>query len=223
MDIENFNQLNKHIPSNVKLIAVCKTHPVEIISQLYHAGQRHFGENRVQELIDKAPLLPKDISWHLIGHLQTNKVRYIASFIACIQSVDSMKLLHEINKEGLKNGRIIDCLLQVCIAKEHTKTGLTPQKLFELLDNSLVREMQNIKICGLMGIATNTDNETQLKEEFDNLFELFKKIKGKYNTHNILLTELSMGMSGDYKIAIQAGSTMIRIGSLIFGQREYHK
>lgn len=203
----------------VKLVAVSKTKPVEDIEEAYAAGQRIFGENQVQELVEKYEKLPKDIQWHLIGHLQTNKVKYIAPFISLIESVDSLKLLQEINKQAAKNERVINCLLQVYIADEDTKFGLGYDELIELLRSDEFAEMKNVRIVGLMGIATNTDNEKQIKEEFYELKTLFDGIKTSFFRKDDGFKEISMGMSSDYKIAIEQGSTMVRLGSTIFGQR----
>ncbi len=204
---------------NVKLVAVSKTKPNEEIMEAYEAGQRVFGENMVQELVDKYEQLPKDIEWHLIGHLQTNKVKYIAPFISLIQSVDSLKLLQEINKQALKNDRVIDCLLQVEIADEDTKYGLGFDELIELLRSDEFKELKNVRITGVMGIATNTENVKQIREEFYELKTLFSGIRSSFFRKDDYFREISMGMSGDYKIAIEQGSTMVRLGSTIFGQR----
>src|SRR5258708_18482768 len=204
---------------NVKLIAVSKTKSVEEIKEAYDAGQRLFGENMVQELVDKYETLPKDIQWHLVGHLQTNKVKYIAPFISMIQSVDSLKLLQEIDKNAQKNDRIIDCLLQVYIADEDTKYGLGFDEIIELLRSEEYATLSHVRIRGLMGIATNTDNEKQIREEFYELKTFFDGIKQTYFRQDPLFDILSMGMSSDYKIAIEQGSNMVRLGSTIFDQR----
>ncbi|WP_026903060.1 YggS family pyridoxal phosphate-dependent enzyme [Pedobacter glucosidilyticus] len=217
---DNLLKLKKEIEQeDVKLIAVSKTKPVEDIMEAYHAGQRLFGENHVQELVEKYEALPKDIEWHLIGHLQTNKVKYIAPFIHLIHSVDSLKLLQEINKQAAKNNRVINCLLQVYIADEETKYGLGFDEVIDLLRSDEFASLQNIKIVGLMGIATNSDNEKQIKEEFYELKTLFDGVKTSYFRKDADFKEISMGMSTDYKIAIEQGSTMVRIGSDIFGKR----
>lgn len=205
--------------NNVTLVAVSKTKPVEDIQEAYNAGQRIFGENMVQELVEKQEQLPKDIEWHLIGHLQTNKVKYIAPFISLIQAVDSLKLFQEINKQALKNNRVIDCLLQIYIADEDTKFGLGYDEAIELLRSPEFAELKNVRIRGLMGIATNTDNQKQLKEEFYELDTFFDGIKQSFFRKEDSFNELSMGMSADYKLAIQQGSTMVRLGSTIFGGR----
>lgn len=204
---------------NVALLAVSKTKPVEDIMEAYDAGQRLFGENNVQELVEKYEQLPKDIEWHLIGHLQSNKVKYIAPFISMIEAVDSLKLLQEINKHALKNDRVIDCLLQVYIADEETKFGLQYDELIELLRSEEFSALKNIRIRGLMGIATNTDSEKQIKEEFYELRTLFDGVKLSYFRKEESFNVLSMGMSSDYKIAIEQGSNLIRLGSTIFGTR----
>jgi pyridoxal phosphate enzyme (YggS family) len=204
---------------NVKLLAVSKTKSVEEIKEAYDAGQRLFGENTVQELADKHEQLPKDIQWHLIGHLQTNKVKYIAPFITMIQSVDSLKLLTEIDKHAEKNARVIDCLLQVYIADEETKYGLGFDEVIEMLRSDTYTNLNHIRIRGLMGIATNTDNEKQIRDEFYELKTFFDGIKQSYFRHDPTFDTLSMGMSSDYKIAIEQGSNMVRLGSTVFGQR----
>ena len=217
---DNIISLKKETDAlKVTLLAVSKTKSNEDILQAYEAGQRLFGENQVQELVDKQEHLPKDIEWHLIGHLQTNKVKYIAPFISIIQSVDSLKLLQEINKHALKNGRIIDCLLQIYIADEETKFGLGFDDAIELLRSGEFAELKNIKIRGLMGIATNTDKEQQVKDEYYELKTFFDGIKASFFRKDKTFNVLSMGMSSDYKIAIEQGSNMVRLGSTIFGSR----
>lgn len=203
----------------VQLVAVSKTKSNSEIMEAYEAGQRIFGENHVQELIEKAELLPKDIQWYMIGHLQTNKVKYIASFISLIASIDSLKLLKEVNKHAIKANRTIDCLLQVYIADEDTKFGLDHAELIELLRDEEFLELKNIRICGLMGIASNTDNEKVIKAEFYELKMLFDGVKASFYRKDDYFNILSMGMSSDYKLAIEEGSTMVRIGSTIFGKR----
>lgn len=204
---------------NVKLVAVSKTKPAEDILEAYGAGQRVFGENMVQELVEKYEQLPKDIEWHLVGHLQTNKVKYIAPFIKLIHSVDSLKLLQEINKQGIKNDRVIDCLLQIYIADEATKYGLGFDEAIDLLRSDEYKGLTNVRIIGLMGIATNTDNQRQIKEEFYELKTFFNGIKQSFFRKDDSFREISIGMSDDYKLAIEQGSTMIRLGSTIFGKR----
>ena len=217
----NISAINKEIGnSKVRLVAVSKTKPIESIIEAYEAGQRLFGENMVQELVDKYEKLPKDIEWHLIGHLQSNKVKYIAPFISLIHSVDSLKLLQEINKQALKNNRIIDCLLQLEIADEETKFGLDLAEAVELLRSEEFKEMKNIQICGVMGIATLTDNPKITAEEFYELSIFFKGLKDTFFRKDDAFKEISMGMSGDYKLAIEKGSTLLRLGSTIFGVRQ---
>lgn len=205
--------------TKVKLIAVSKTKPAESIAEAYDAGQRVFGENTVQELVEKYDALPKDIEWHLIGHLQSNKVKYIAPFISMIHSVDSLKLAQEINKQALKNGRVIDCLLQIYIADEDTKFGLDFAEAIELLRSEEFKELKNIRIRGVMGIATLTENQRMIKDEFYELKTFFTGLKETFFRKDADFTEISMGMSGDYKLAIEQGSTMIRLGSTLFGVR----
>ncbi|MDR3286589.1 MAG: YggS family pyridoxal phosphate-dependent enzyme [Prevotellaceae bacterium] len=217
------NDFIKSIPDSVKLVAVSKTHTVETIQQAYNKGLRIFGENKPQELVKKYYELPKDIEWHFIGHLQTNKVKYIAPFVELIHSVDSSKLLAEINKEAAKNNRIIKCLLQVHIAQEETKFGFTPEELQQFLSENDFSQNRFTQIAGLMGIATFTDNTTQIRNEFHTLRKIFDTLKQTTFANNSDFCELSMGMSNDYKIAINEGSTIIRIGSLIFGERDYSK
>jgi len=217
---DNIRRLKKETEARkVTLIAVSKTKPVEEIREAYDAGQRLFGENMVQELVEKQEYLPKDIQWHLIGHLQSNKVKYIAPFISMIQSVDSLKLLQEINKYAEKNSRVIDCLLQIYIADEETKYGLGFDEAIGLLRSDERNNLQHIRIRGLMGIATNTDNEKQIKEEYYELRTFFDGIKQSFFRNDAAFNTLSMGMSSDYKIAMDQGSTMVRLGSTIFGQR----
>jgi len=215
---ENYNDIKKQLPSDVQLVAVSKTHPVSAIQEVYDLGQRVFGENKVQELAEKYPLLPKDIQWHLIGHLQTNKVKYIAEFIDTIQSADSEKLIMEINKEAGKHNRTINVLLQVKIAEEETKFGLEIEEAKNLYRKYLNGEFPNIVITGLMGMATFTEDKDQIKKEFLILKRLFDEL----NQLQPLQT-LSMGMSDDFPIAIECGATSIRVGSAIFGRRDYSK
>lgn len=216
----NLTNLKKELDFyKAKLIAVSKTKSNDDILEAYNAGQRAFGENQVQELVEKQEQLPKDIEWHLIGHLQTNKVKYIAPFISLIQSVDSLKLLVEINKHAAKNNRVIDCLLQVYIADEDTKYGLGYDETIELLRSEEYSQMKNIRITGVMGIATNTEVEKQIRDEFHELKVFFEGLKQSFFRKEPSFKEVSMGMSGDYKIALEEGSTMIRVGSTIFGSR----
>jgi pyridoxal phosphate enzyme (YggS family) len=219
----NIEKIRQQLPSHVKLIAVSKTKPIEMLHEAYAAQQRAFGENKVQEVVNKYPLMPLDTEWHLIGHLQTNKVKYIAPFIHLIHAVDSIKLLETINKEALKNNRVINVLLQVYIAKEETKFGLSNEEVLELLTYANEHQLNNINICGLMGMATYTENKQQIEQEFENLHQFFNAIKLQIERYPVLkketFIELSMGMSSDYELAIKHGSTMIRVGSNIFGER----
>ena len=215
---QNYQAILSQLPENVKLVTVSKTNPAEKIKEVYDLGQRAFGENKVQELLEKQPVLPNDIEWHLIGHLQTNKVKYIAGFISMIESIDSEKLLKEVDKEALKNNRKINVLLQVKIAKEETKFGLTVDETKDIFNKYLNGNYPNIEIKGLMGMASFVDDETQIREEFSilkNLFDELSELKP--------LETLSMGMSDDYKIAIECGANSVRVGSGIFGQRNYDK
>lgn len=216
---EALNSIKTEIPDGVSLVAVSKTKPVEMIQEAYDHGQRIFGENRAQELADKYEQLPKDIQWHAIGHLQTNKVKYIAPFVSMIHAVDSMKLLTEINKQAKNNNRVIDCLLQFHIAEEESKYGLLLTEARTLLESKEFVELQNISIVGLMGMATFTDNTEQIREEFRTLENYFQVIKSHFFKFNHDFEHISMGMSGDYSIAIEEGSTMVRVGSAIFGSR----
>ncbi|NPA08114.1 MAG: YggS family pyridoxal phosphate-dependent enzyme [Chlorobi bacterium] len=213
---ENYNHIKSQLPSDVQLVAVSKTHPSSAIQEVYDLGQRVFGENKVQEVTEKYPLLPKDIQWHLIGHLQTNKVKYIAEFVDTIQSVDSEKLIREINKEAAKHNRIIKVLLQVKIAEEESKFGLDINEAKYLFEQYLNGEFQNIEITGLMGMATFTDDKDQVKKEFLNLKSLFDELNQLKK-----LETLSMGMSDDFPIAIECGANSVRVGSAIFGRRDY--
>ena len=216
---ENLLQIKSQLPNYVTLVAVSKTKPVADLMEAYHAGQRIFGENYVQELVEKHEALPKDVQWHFIGHLQSRKVKLIAPFVTLIHGVDSLKLLQEINKEGKKNNRVIDCLLQIFIAEEETKFGLDENELNEVLHSEEFKNFENIRIVGLMGMATFTVNQNQIKKEFQNLKTIFDKIS-QLKTENCQLKTISMGMSGDYQLAIECGSTMVRIGSSIFGNRK---
>lgn len=220
---ERLQKIKATIPHHVTLVAVSKTHPVGAIQEAYDAGQRIFGENKVQEMTEKQPLLPADVEWHLIGHLQTNKVKYIAPFVSLIHSVDSEKLLAEIDKRAAQNNRVIDCLLQVYIAKEESKFGLDELELEAVLDPNNISKYKNVRIVGLMGMATFTDNENQVHAEFKTLKTIFDLTKARTQSiDNVQLNHLSMGMSGDYQLAIEEGSTMVRIGSSIFGNRNYN-
>ena len=219
MITENILELRKSIPGNVCLVAVSKTKPASDILEAYQAGQRHFGENKVQELCDKQMLLPKDICWHLIGHLQTNKVKYIAPFIHLIHSVDSLKLLLEINKQAAKQNRTIAILLQFHIAQEETKFGLNLDEVIEILNSESFKNCENVAIQGVMGMASFVDNPEQIRKEFRTLKYYFDYLKNGYFATNSDFREVSMGMSGDYQLAIEEGSTLVRVGSSIFGGR----
>ena len=207
------------IPASVTLVAVSKTKPIELLKEAYAAGQRHFGENRVQELEEKYNALPKDICWHMIGHLQSKKVKTIAPFVHLIHGVDSFKLLAEINKQALKNNRIIDCLLQFFIAQEETKFGFDLEEALEMLGSNEFVALKNIRLVGIMGMATFTDDKDQIRTEFKTLASYFDQLKSTHFSNAPYFKEISMGMSGDYAIAIEEGSTMVRIGSAIFGGR----
>lgn len=207
--------------TNCKLVAVSKTQPMEALQQAYNAGQRIFGENKAQEMALKADSLPPDIEWHMLGHLQTNKVKHIAPVVHTIQSVDSLRLLEEINKQAAKNNRFINCLLQIYIAQEETKFGLSAAEAVELLESDIYQNLKNISVTGLMGIATNTDSEEQIRQEFKFLKNTFEEFKQSFFSQSPEFKEISMGMSSDYDLAIAEGSTMIRVGSSIFGARNY--
>ena len=215
---ENLLKIKSALPENVILVAVSKTKPVTDLMVAYNAGQRVFGENKIQEMTEKWEQMPKDIQWHMIGHIQTNKVKFMASYVSLIHGVDSLKLLEEINKQSLKNNRIIDCLLQIHIAEEETKFGLNEEELNNLLNSVSFKAMSNVRIVGLMGMATFTNNQSQIKKEFQHLKSIFDSKKA-ISIVNCKLSILSIGMSGDYKLAIECGSSMIRIGSSIFGGR----
>ena len=218
----NLVSIKEQLPSNVNLVAVSKTKPVEDLQEAYDAGQRIFGENKIQEMTQKWEILPKDIEWHMIGSVQTNKVKYMAPYVSLIHAVDSLKLLKEINKQALKNNRTINCLLQVKIAIEDTKQGMSFSDLKDIINSTEFNKFDNINIIGLMGMATNTQNNEQISSEFSFLKDCFEEIK-IYNTkNNIDITTLSMGMSGDFDLAIKEGSNMIRVGSAIFGRRNYN-
>jgi pyridoxal phosphate enzyme (YggS family) len=216
---DNLLQIKSQLPENVTLVAVSKTKPVSDLMEAYNAGQRIFGENKIQEMTEKWEQMPKDIQWHMIGHVQTNKVKYMAEYVSLIHGVDSLKLLQEINKQAAKHNRIIDCLLQMYIAEEETKFGLDEKELEDILHFVQNDKLQNIKVVGLMGMATFTENQTQIKKEFLNLKSTFDKINS-LSIVNYQLSIISMGMSGDYNLAIECGSTMVRIGSSIFGNRK---
>jgi pyridoxal phosphate enzyme (YggS family) len=211
--------IRSSIPATTALIAVSKTHPIERIMEAYEAGQRDFGENKVQELVEKYEALPKDIRWHMIGHLQSNKVKYIAPFVHLIHGVDSFNLLKEINKQGQKNGRRISCLLQFHIAQEDTKFGLSLEEAKAFLAGPEFSLLNHVRICGVMGMATFTENTTQIRKEFQSLHAIYQQLQSSYFSSNSEFKEISMGMSDDYPIAIEEGSTLIRVGSKIFGVR----
>jgi PLP dependent protein len=214
---QNLLKIKSQIPENVTLVAVSKTKPIADLMEAYDAGQRIFGENKIQEMTEKWEAMPKDIQWQMIGHVQTNKVKFMAEYVNLIHGVDSLKLLEEIDKQAKKHNRIIDCLLQMHIAEEETKFGLNEQELNEILNSEAFQNLKNIQIVGLMGMATFTDNQSQIKKEFMNLKTIFDNIKSTDALQCI--STLSMGMSGDYQLAIECGSTMVRIGSSIFGTR----
>ena len=215
------SSIKAELPKQVRLVAVSKYHPVEMIQEAYDAGQRLFGENHVQEMTQKYALLPKDIEWHFIGHLQTNKVKYIAPFVSLIHSVDSLKLLKEINKQAEKAQRVIPCLLQIHIAKEETKFGFSFDECREMLQQGEWKKLKNVQLCGVMGMGTFTDNVDQVRSEFHSLKDFFDEIKENVFSDNPSFREISMGMTDDYPIAIEEGSTLIRIGTKIFGERIY--
>lgn len=220
---QNIQLIRDSLPSSVKLVAVSKTRPLEEILEAIETGQVIFGENRAQEMADKHLKINQPVEWHMIGHLQTNKIKYIAPFVTLIQSVDSFKLLKEINKEAEKNNRVISCLLQVYIAKEESKFGFSEEELNEMLNSLDFKTLNYVRIIGLMGMATFSDDESLTRKEFKSLKTTFDNIKSSYFNNNKEFCEISMGMSGDYKIAIQEGSTMVRVGSSIFGERQYIK
>ena len=220
MIAENLSKIKKTIPDSVLLVAVSKTKPLALLEEAYQAGQRHFGENKALEMRDKAEALPKDISWHFIGHLQRNKVKYIIPSVALIHSIDSLRLLQEVNKEAKKKDRKIDCLLQFHIAEEQTKFGFNYQEVKQLLQSADYKELHNVNIVGVMGMATFTENTNQVRREFKELKTIFDKLKENFFTENKDFTHISMGMSNDYLIAIEEGATIVRVGSSIFGKRE---
>lgn len=212
---DNLNSIKNNLPKNTTLVAVSKTKPNEDIMEAYKAGHRIFGENKIQEMVNKHEALPKDIEWHMIGHVQTNKVKYMTSFVSLIHGVDSLKLLKEINKRARKHDRVIDCLLQIHIADEETKFGFDYNEVEEILNSETYNSYNNVRIVGLMGMATNSLDKTKIGLEFENLKTLFDRLRNKYDQ----FTTLSIGMSGDYQLAIEKGSNMVRIGSSIFGLR----
>ncbi len=218
---EQISRLNQELPEGVSLLAISKYHPIEALQEAYDAGQRMFGENHIQEMAAKAAALPKDIEWHFTGHVQTNKIKYMAPFVSLIHAVDSFRLLREINKHAAKHERRIDCLLQIRIAQEETKYGLTVDECRQLLANEPWRELQHIRITGLMAMGSNTDDLEQVRKEFRQIKQLFDELKRTYFADDSSFCQLSEGMTDDYPIAIEEGSTIVRIGSLIFGKREY--
>ncbi len=220
MDVgENITEIKKSLPAGVRLVAVTKTKPPEIILEAYNSGHKIFGENKAQELIQKYGELPNDIEWHFIGHLQTNKARFLAPFVSLIHGIDSFKILKTVNKEAKKNNRIIPCLLQFHIAEETTKFGLSEEEAHEMLDSAEFKALENVSIAGVMGMATFTENEMQVRNEFRFLKKIFDKLKKEYFRGKKEFKEISMGMSDDYSIAVEEGSTIVRIGSKIFGER----
>lgn len=218
---ENINRIKADLPSNVLLVAVSKTKPAEMLKEAYLQGQRAFGENKVQEMAGKSELLPKDIHWHFIGHLQTNKVKYLVPFVHLIHSVDSFKLLRVINSEAKKVNRVIHCLLQFYIAEEESKFGFSMDEAQEMLNSPEFGSLENVRIAGVMGLATFTNNESQIRKEFACLRRYFIQLKKDFFSESAEFKEISMGMSGDYKLAVDEGSTIVRIGSTIFGERVY--
>ena len=222
MIAEEIKNITSSLPTTTRLIAVSKTKPIEDIQEAYNAGQRIFGENKALEMRDKHEALPKDIEWHFIGHLQTNKIKYIIQYVSLIHSIDSLNLLKEVNKEAAKKNRIVDCLLQFHIAQEDTKFGLSYDEAQELLLSEEYKQMRNIRIVGVMGMATFTNNTVQISEEFGTLRTIFDKLKSNYFAGEESFCELSMGMSDDYHLAIEQGSTLVRVGSAIFGKRNYN-
>ncbi|MFW5708259.1 MAG: YggS family pyridoxal phosphate-dependent enzyme [Bacteroidota bacterium] len=216
---ESYKKIKNHLPPHVRLVAVSKTRPTSDIMELYECGHRVFGESKAQEMVPKQEQLPADIQWHMIGHLQTNKVKYIAPFVSMIHSVDSLKLLKTINKEAAKNNRVIDCLLQMHIAEEETKFGLDYNELTEMLSSEAFQKMKNVRIRGLMCMATFTDDHEQVRREFRQLTSYFHKARETFFADDNTFSERSMGMSDDYQVAVEEGSTMVRIGSILFGSR----
>ena len=218
---QNIQRLTAQLPQGVKLVAVSKFHPIERIHEAYDAGQRIFGENRAQELAAKAPQLPSDIEWHFIGHLQKNKVRMIMPWVSIIQSIDSTQLLQLVNKEAARINRHVNVLLQLHVAKEQTKSGFTIDEIFEAAEDGAFRDLSNVTICGVMAMATFTDDMEQVASEFEVVRNTFLTLRDKYFSHNDAFKEISMGMSDDWRIAVEHGATLVRIGTNIFGQREY--
>lgn len=219
---ENLETIRGTVREGVLLVAVSKTKPVKDVQEAYDAGQRVFGENHALEMRDKHEVMPKDIDWHFIGHLQTNKIKYIIPFVKLIHSIDTENLLQAVNKEAVKHDRIVDCLLQFHIAEEETKFGLSLEEAEGILNSEAFKAMKNVRICGVMGMATNTDDSVQVRKEFHHLKEIFETIKSKYFVGCEYFKEISMGMSEDYPIAMEEGATMVRVGSKIFGARNYN-
>ena len=217
----NINDIRKQLPAQVRLIAVSKFKPAEDILEAYEAGQRLFGENKAQEMTAKHEVLPKDIEWHFIGHLQTNKIKYIIPFVHCIHSIDSAHLLAEVERHAAKAGRVVPCLLQFHIATEETKFGFSMEEAEEMLQSADFKNWKHVEICGVMGMASNTENSSQVRQEFRHLKTIFDHLKNKYFPQQEIFREISMGMTGDYPIAVEEGSTLVRIGSAIFGARNY--
>lgn len=220
---ENLLQVKSQVPDNVCLIAVSKTKPVEAIQEAYDCGQRVFGENKAQEMRDKHAVLPQDIQWHMIGHLQENKIKYIIPYVTMIHSIDSLKLLKEVNKKAIQCERVVDCLIEMDISHEDSKFGLSIEELRDMLESEDFQAMNNVRICGLMGIGSITDDREKTRQEFRNLKNMFEDIRKEYFQDKEYFTHISMGMSGDYDIAIEEGSTFVRVGSKIFGERDYSK
>jgi len=224
MSISNqITKINNELPSTVKLVAVSKFNPVDAIQEAYNAGQRIFGESRPQELVQKVSQLPDDVQWHFIGHLQTNKLKMVLPYVSLVHSVDSERLLMEIEKYAVKNGLKVKCLLEMFVAQEESKQGFSREELMDLLDKLEQNPLQGVEICGLMGMASFVEDREQIRREFEELRSTFSEIREKYISAHPNFNELSMGMSGDYKIAIECGSTMVRIGTTIFGARNYNK
>lgn len=219
---DNLKQVLAELPSGVRLVAVSKFHPNEAIEEAYHAGQRIFGESKVQEMTAKYESLPKDIEWHFIGHLQTNKIKHMIPYVSMIHGIDTYKLLAEVNKQAGKAGRIVNCLLQIHVAQEETKFGFSPEECREMLEGGEWKQLTHVRICGMMGMASNTEDTEQIKSEFRLLNSLFQEFKATWFADSEAFTELSMGMSHDYHEAIASGSTLIRVGSKIFGERNYN-
>jgi hypothetical protein len=218
---DKIKEIRAELPQGVRLVAVSKYHPVEMIQEAYDAGQRLFGENKVQEMTAKHEVLPADIEWHFIGHLQTNKIKFITPYVSMIHGIDSFRLLSEVNKHAAREGRVIKCLLQIHIAREETKFGFAPEECLEMLQSEPWQELKNVEICGLMTMGSNTDDMEQVRGEFSSVKRLFDEVKSRWFADADSFRELSMGMSHDYHLAIEVGSTMVRVGSSIFGERVY--